>query len=139
MNTRPRPTGRVVVALAVLVLAAACGGHDGDGGVAGGEACESDSPCTERDSMCFAVGISSTCDRGALCVGTSGKLACSYECASDADCAEHAPSSVCLAACVESLLNGFCVEPSVRDELLSFPFCTEDDGDPTNGLSGSSS
>lgn len=123
-----------------LLLAMGCGGDDDaeeDGGAAPGEACDSEAQCPVEASFCFAVGEYSSCRSGGLCVGDGSGLSCSAACDGDADCASEATATACLQGCAEPLFNGFCVDPSVRDDLLTWEFC-ETPGERSRGIGGSS-
>jgi hypothetical protein len=139
-----RSIAKNLVAFAVVALALAACGDDSDGDDGGddfggddapGEACEMDTECPSSATVCFGVGVSSSCQGGGLCVGDASGVACAAHCASDADCATQDPSSVCLLGCEEPLFNGQCVTPTQDGELLSFPFCTTP-SDPRRGIAG---
>jgi len=93
--------------------------------------------CQASSTLCFAVGVDSSCEGGGLCSGDANGMTCAFSCRTDADCADQSATAVCFFDCLEPLFDGHCVEPAVGDALISFPFC-DTASEPRSGVSGSS-
>jgi hypothetical protein len=87
-----------------------------------GEACHGGSAneCDAKASVCFAAGTSSSCPDKALCVGDSKGMNCAAPCTIDTDCLSASTGLVCMQGCPMSILNSFCVRPSVKTSFLKY-------------------
>ncbi len=119
-------TSARVLCLTLLAGLAACG-DSGQSGPGPGEPCQMQHTsigCPADASLCYAGGRDSSCGDRALCVGDGSGMICAFPCKQDADCAQVSPTAVCMKDCNATILNDYCVEPDVRDELLSMSCST---------------
>ncbi len=116
---------RVSVAMVGALIAGlgACSSSDGGtAGLAEGVACymrDTSLSCHAGATLCYAVGTSSPCAQGGLCIGDGTGMVCAHRCNKDTDCAIASATAVCMQGCKGDMINGYCVEPAARDELLS--------------------
>jgi hypothetical protein len=61
-------------------------------------------------------------------------MTCSFVCRRDQDCTADEDATVCMQGCSTTIINGYCVTPSMRD-LLMGTTCTTGDSD-TDGVAG---
>jgi len=102
-----------------------------------GEACHvlvSGYECDAKASVCFAAGTSSSCPDRALCVGDSKEMNCAARCTVDTDCLSAGTGLVCMQGCEMSILNSFCVRPSVKASFLKYS--CDGSNDSTGGVAG---
>ena len=102
-----------------------------------GEACHavgSTNECDANASVCFAAGTSSSCPDKALCVGNSKGMNCAARCTIDTDCLSAGTGLICMQGCTMSILNSFCVKPTVKTAFLKYT-CT-DGSASTGGIAG---
>ena len=90
---------------------------------------DTENQCPTNASLCYGVGISSSCSGGALCVGDGKRLTCAYYCSQDADCALDGSATVCTQGCQATIVNGYCVQASVRSDILRMTCSTGSSGD----------
>lgn len=134
---------RGATAAALIVGLSACssgGSDDGSSGLAEGEACymlDTSLECDAGANLCYAVVTSSPCSGGGLCIGQDASMVCAQSCSSDTDCATVSATAVCMQGCAAEIINGFCVEPAARDDLLSMTCSTWSPGSTgSTGVSG---
>jgi hypothetical protein len=126
------PFLRALSLSALMAGFAACGDSGGDQPDSGspdkakneaaGQPCtmvETAFKCTETAVGCYGAGPqSSSCPGGVLCAGDGKGMTCAYSCAEDADCAIAGAGLVCMQGCKARVVNGYCVRPELRDQLL---------------------
>jgi hypothetical protein len=128
--------GTIIVGLLATALVACSSGSD-EKGLAEGEACymkDTSLTCHDAAIVCYAAGTQSPCVGRGLCVGDGSGMVCARRCTQDADCSTTSATAVCIQGCPTQYINGHCVEPEQRDELLSTT-CTTWESD-TAGSSG---
>jgi hypothetical protein len=118
----------------------ACSSSDEPKGLAEGEACyikDSSLDCHDGAMLCYAAGTQSPCAGHGLCVGDGSGMICARRCTRDADCSTTSATAVCIQGCPTNYIDGHCVEPAARDELLSTTCTTwTSDTSGTAGVSG---
>jgi hypothetical protein len=113
-------------------------GDSGPSGPGPGEPCHmqhTSIDCPADASLCYAGGRESSCGGGALCAGDGSGMTCAFRCQQDAECTAVSATAVCMQGCNAKILNGYCVEPDVRDDLLSMSCSTGSSS--TAGTAGS--
>lgn len=126
--------GLIAVALLALPACSSGGSAGGPGTVRPCEMVDTALECGPGDTDCYAAGVNSTCPSGGLCVGDDGEMTCAFVCHRDEDCTVDEDATVCMADCATSIVNGYCVTPSMRDVLLGTT-CTTGSSS-TDGVAG---
>ena len=118
----------VIVSLGFYLVA--CDGST-QSGPGPGEPCQfvhTSLVCNAGASLCCAAGRDSSCGGGALCIGDGNGMTCAYTCKQTSDCTAISTTATCMQECTKGIINGFCVEPSARTDLLLTTCSTPEDG-----------